>query len=123
MPRMTPDGPRSGGAYRRLRAWVIATYSRCWICGRGVDKDLPGSEPWGPTLDHRVPLSRGGSRLDPANAALAHRRCNTARGDGSRVVKAVTPRGRTRQAGRARQGRQVPTVAAASPLTNRSESW
>ncbi|MFF3243368.1 HNH endonuclease [Streptomyces sp. NPDC002870] len=31
------------------------------------------------TLDHAVPLSKGGSLLDPANARSMHRRCNSAR--------------------------------------------
>ncbi|MFG2025380.1 HNH endonuclease [Streptomyces sp. NPDC048825] len=33
------------------------------------------------TLDHLVPLSRGGDLLDPADARSAHRRCNSSRGN------------------------------------------
>jgi len=43
----------------------------CWLCG-GAGAD---------TLDHVVPVTRGGDN-DPANLRPAHRRCNTLKGAG-----------------------------------------
>lgn len=47
---------------------------KCHICGKRVTK-----KDW--SLDHLVPLSKGGSHT-PENVALAHRRCNSRRGTG-----------------------------------------
>lgn len=65
---------------------------RCSLCGKHVDKGLPGTHPMGPTIDHRIPRSRGGSIYDPSNCALAHHRCNSAKGGKTRT----TPRKRSR---------------------------
>lgn len=50
---------------------------RCQLCGRKVAKTLP-PHPLSPTLDHIVPLSRGGAH-EPRNVQLAHWRCNVRR--------------------------------------------
>jgi hypothetical protein len=60
---------------------------RCYLCGELVKRDVPRTDPDGPTIDHVVPLSRGGTD-DLANVATAHWRCN--RDKGSRRV-AVGP--------------------------------
>jgi hypothetical protein len=85
---------RTGRPYRRLRAWVIATYDDCYRCGRPVDKDLPGTHPWGPSLEHVVPLARGGDPASQDNAALSHLGCNAAYRDGRHITvrKAPLPR-------------------------------
>jgi len=49
---------------------------RCHICGLKVDKRLAGTHQRGPTLDHLIPLSKGGQHSYD-NVALAHRVCNT----------------------------------------------
>lgn len=52
---------------------------KCHLCATQVDPTLSGLHEDGPTVDHLVPLSAGG--IDElANVALAHRRCNVARG-------------------------------------------
>lgn len=70
---------RTGRPWRRIRAQVLAESTTCWICGHD------GSD----TVDHVIPLSRGGDPLDPANLRPAHgvkgcptckRRCNQSRG-------------------------------------------
>ncbi|MFD3920546.1 HNH endonuclease signature motif containing protein [Streptomyces sp. NPDC058595] len=45
--------------------------------------------PWSFTLDHIVPLSKGGSLLDRANARSLHRACNSGRGNrpGAQALK------------------------------------
>lgn len=77
--------PRNGRPYRRLCAAQRALGLPCWRCGKGIDYTITGlaaqRSPWAFTLDHLIPLSLGGSLLDPANARSAHRRCNSARGN------------------------------------------
>lgn len=55
----------------------------CQLCLDPVDPELRETDPWGdwaPSLDHIVPRSQGGSH-DPENLRLAHRWCNSVRGD------------------------------------------
>ncbi|MER5892290.1 HNH endonuclease [Streptomyces sp. NPDC001876] len=73
--------PRNGRPYRRLVAALKAAGHPCWLCGHAIDRRLTAQHPLSFTLDHLVPLSRGGDLLDPANARSAHRRCNSARGN------------------------------------------
>jgi hypothetical protein len=77
--------PRNGRPYRRLCAQQRALGLPCWQCGGEIDYSLTGYEAqrsaWAFTLDHALPLSRGGDLLDPANARSAHRRCNSQRGN------------------------------------------
>lgn len=62
----------------------LAIYERdgwtCGICLEPVDKALTGHDQFGPTLDHIQPRSLGGSD-DHENLRLAHRACNSARGN------------------------------------------
>lgn len=53
----------------------------CHLCGGPVDGSLSGKDPAGPTQDHLVPMSAGGTHTWD-NVALAHRACNVARGTG-----------------------------------------
>lgn len=53
---------------------------RCNICGRKVDLKLSGRAKYGPTIDHLIPISQGGTNAAD-NLALAHRACNVARGN------------------------------------------
>lgn len=53
---------------------------RCHICHRKIDMALTGLAKWGPTIEHILPVSKGGTN-EPENLALAHRHCNTARGN------------------------------------------
>lgn len=52
----------------------------CQICHHRVDRALDGRrDPMGPTLDHRIPLAKGGKH-SYENCQLAHRRCNSTKG-------------------------------------------
>jgi 5-methylcytosine-specific restriction endonuclease McrA len=77
--------PRNGRPYRALCVRQRALGLPCWLCGHNIAYEIRGPEagkhPLAFTLDHLVPLSRGGDLLDPANARSAHRRCNSARGN------------------------------------------
>lgn len=44
----------------------------CYLCGKETDRDDR-------TLDHVVPLRRGGKHI-PSNCRVAHRRCNSKKG-------------------------------------------
>ncbi|HEY3547763.1 MAG TPA: HNH endonuclease, partial [Propionicimonas sp.] len=52
---------------------------QCWICLGAVDPDLRGRTRWAASLDHVLPLSRGGDHTE-SNLRLAHFGCNSARG-------------------------------------------
>ncbi|MER6431581.1 MULTISPECIES: HNH endonuclease [unclassified Streptomyces] len=84
--------PRNGRPYRRLVARQKALGLPCWLCGHDIPAGLDARHPLSFTLDHLVPLSRGGSLLDPANARSAHRRCNSARGNRTTQPKAAPQR-------------------------------
>lgn len=53
----------------------------CGICGQAVDSATPWPDPMSASLDHVVPLSKGGPHL-PHNVRLAHLWCNSERGAG-----------------------------------------
>lgn len=80
-----PDNVRNGRPYRTLCAAQRALRLPCWWCGQAIDYTITGRRAQRDreafTLDHAVPLSRGGSLLDPTNALSAHRRCNSSRGN------------------------------------------
>lgn len=71
-----------GRTYNRLRAEWLATADHGWIChlcGRPVQPDLPPLHDQAPTIDHIIPTSQGGSKLDTRYWRLAHYRCNRRR--------------------------------------------
>lgn len=51
----------------------------CQICHHRVSRLLTGRDRMGPTLDHVIPLSKGGEH-SYKNTRLAHRSCNSAKG-------------------------------------------
>ena len=53
----------------------------CQLCGRKVNRSAVAPHPKSPTLDHVVPLAKGG-RHEPANVQCAHFRCNLLKGAG-----------------------------------------
>ena len=72
--------------YRRNRKRIIESQSICGICGRPVDKSLKAPDPMSPTVDHIIPVSKGGHLTDIHNLQLAHWICNRLKSD-----KLVTP--------------------------------
>ncbi len=71
----------TGRPWERIRKLVIDESDVCWLCGRGVNKDLPYPHPMSASVDLVVPLSRGGNFLDRENLRLAHLYCNESRGN------------------------------------------
>ncbi len=47
----------------------------CGICGRKINRRLKHPNPLSSSIDHIIPLSKGGND-DPVNAQAAHLRCN-----------------------------------------------
>lgn len=87
------NNPRRANGYRRdaLRKRVAAMGLPCHICGKPIQYDLTTwvdpkdgkvkRHPMSFELDELVPVSKGGSPLDPENVAPAHRICNARRGN------------------------------------------
>ncbi|WP_406325181.1 HNH endonuclease [Streptomyces niveus] len=56
----------------------------CQLCRKPVMRDEVVPHPQAPTLDHTIPLARGGTH-EPANVQLAHYLCNSIKSDGVRI--------------------------------------
>lgn len=79
------QGPQRLGQFRqeyeRNKKKILMTQDICGICGKPVDKSLPGTDPMGPTIDHIIPIAKGGHPADISNLQLAHRQCNRKKSD------------------------------------------
>lgn len=51
----------------------------CALCGKPVDKNLKYPDPMSATIDHIIPIDRGGHPSDITNLQLAHMCCNRAK--------------------------------------------
>lgn len=92
-----PRRGREGRAWRRLVEQLCPPGSVCALClgARGpILFGLRRNHPLGPSLDHIVPLSRGGHPTAPWNLQPAHFGCNA-----------------RKQAGRTRPARYRPSRA------------
>ena len=71
-----------GYAYEKLRRQWLASGDHGWIChlcGRPVPMDaLPKSDE-SPSVDHLIPMSKGGAAMDTRYWRLAHLQCNRRR--------------------------------------------
>jgi 5-methylcytosine-specific restriction endonuclease McrA len=65
----------------------------CWICSEEIDLTLHHTHKKSWTLDHMVPLSKGGDPYDENNLRPAHRDCNSRRGTGDRPEGTPRKRG------------------------------
>jgi predicted nucleic acid-binding Zn ribbon protein len=52
---------------------------RCQLCGKAVRRSAKVPHPLAPTVDHIVPVSRGGDHV-PSNVQCAHFACNNRKG-------------------------------------------
>lgn len=62
--------------FDRNRKKILKRDSICSICGQVVDKKLKFPDPKSPTIDHIIPLDKGGHPSDINNLALSHFYCN-----------------------------------------------
>lgn len=94
--------PRSHRRYRTARiTWLRTADPTCALCGKPIDTSLPGTHPWGPTVEHTVPVR---TILDMSETfaqaldmvcdtslwAAAHVRCQQLQGAsaGGRIIQA-----------------------------------
>ena len=68
--------------FERLRKIIYSTQDICGICGKPLERNDDGTfrykapHPLSPTIDHIIPLDKGGAPADLSNMQLAHRICN-----------------------------------------------
>ncbi|MBQ6035761.1 MAG: HNH endonuclease [Lachnospiraceae bacterium] len=67
--------------FEKNRLIVLRTQEICGICGQPVDKSLKTPHPLSATVDHIIPVSKGGHPSDLANLQIAHRWCNRWKSD------------------------------------------
>ena len=58
-----------------------ATRNVCEICGHPVDMSLKHGNPMAATIDHIIPIAKGGHPSDIDNLQLAHWTCNRQKSD------------------------------------------
>lgn len=66
---LTPEGRRVRYSVMKRDGWV------CQLCGDATDRSVMWPHPLYPTIDHIVPVSKGGTH-DMSNLQCAHARCN-----------------------------------------------
>lgn len=63
-------------SFKKAKKIIFASQSVCGICGRPVDFDKVFPNPWSATVDHIIPVSKGGNPTELENMQLAHLQCN-----------------------------------------------
>jgi hypothetical protein len=72
---------RSGRPWERAKHLVYREETHCWLCHQPVDQTLDQRHRMARTVDHLVQLTHGGPHLARTNHRLAHRSCNSIRGN------------------------------------------
>lgn len=78
-PRPDRVGPHRK-TYEEAKKIIFATETVCYLCGKPVDFSLKPPHPLSASIDHVVPIDKGGSPDDIDNLRLAHRCCNRQKG-------------------------------------------
>ena len=68
-------------AFERNKKKILATQSVCALCGKPVDKGLRYPHPLAASVDHIIPVNKGGHPSDLDNLQLAHWTCNRQKSD------------------------------------------
>lgn len=68
-------------AFEKNRGIILKTQGVCGICHAPVDFSFKYPHPLSPTVDHIVPVAKGGHPSALENLQLAHRHCNRAKSD------------------------------------------
>jgi 5-methylcytosine-specific restriction endonuclease McrA len=75
----------------RHRRTIAKGKPPCHLCGGEIQYDAPWLDPLSFTVDHLIPINRGGPDIIE-NKAAAHRRCNRAKSDRLPALAFVTAR-------------------------------
>lgn len=73
------QGHRSALAKNKKK--LLATQDVCAICGKPINKKLKYPDPLSATVDHIIPIDKGGHPSDMNNLQLAHLSCNRQKSD------------------------------------------
>jgi 5-methylcytosine-specific restriction endonuclease McrA len=76
------SNPRWTYRWRQVRQRVLRGATHCAICHRPLDFSAPPRSRWSATVDHIVPLARGGEPFALSNLRATHFGCNAAKGAG-----------------------------------------
>ena len=80
-PSQRPGYRGNDNDWLRARKTIISSQEICGICGNPVDKTLKWPNPLSPTVDHIIPVIKGGHPTDLHNLQLAHWCCNRQKSD------------------------------------------
>lgn len=81
--RRGPEGARGPTKSKvEIRKLCEQQKWKCSLCGEKLDPKIPGTHNMGISIDHVIPVSQGGTH-DLANLAVAHRICNSIKGNRS----------------------------------------
>lgn len=79
------ERPDRNGTHRKVfernRKVIYATQTICGICGKPVDMTLKYPHPLSKSIDHIIPIDKGGHPSDIDNLQLAHWTCNRQKSD------------------------------------------
>ena len=83
-----------GSSTRRThyRQTIMRGRPPCALCGEPIDYSLPHGDPGEFTIDHIIPIARGGPDT-LSNLQAAHRECNRRKGAGvesGEIVRSMT---------------------------------
>lgn len=67
--------------FERNKKRILAMETICGICGKPVDKKIKYPHPLSATVDHIIPVARGGHPSAIENLQLAHFTCNRQKSD------------------------------------------
>ena len=85
------DGPHQA-QFEANRRRIYASQNVCGICGKPVDMSLKHPHPMSKTIDHIIPIAKGGHPSDLDNLQLAHWICNRQKSD-KMLFNFATPKG------------------------------
>lgn len=75
-PRRPDHSGKARTTFEKAKKIIFASQTVCGICGRPVDFSKKFPDPWSASIDHIVPIQKGGDVTALENLQLAHLQCN-----------------------------------------------